>query len=98
MICKFLPITASITLTTSLSSLSFALPPPEDTPEEILRREIITEGRSPLDNQPLSASEYAQLKAELAESKYPPQLSAKIRHAVFLLQLLKLVRTINPFK
>jgi len=36
-----------------------ALPPPEDLPEEILRTEIITEARSPIDGQPLTAAEYA---------------------------------------
>jgi hypothetical protein len=98
MVFKSWPIITSITLITFLSSPSVALPPAEDTPEEILRTEIITEGRSPLDNQPLSASEYEQLKAELAESKYPPQLNSKLRHIVFLLQLLKFARTINPFQ
>jgi hypothetical protein len=98
MIFKSFPIIPSITLIALISSPSFALPPPEDTPEEILRTQIITEGRSPLDNQALSAGEYEQLKAELAESKYPPQLNSRLRHLVFLLQLLKFTRTINPFQ
>jgi hypothetical protein len=74
-----------------------ALPPAEDIPEEILRREIITEGRSPLDNQPLSAAQYEELIAQLAESKYPPELSSKVREAIFLLELLKFIRTVTPF-
>ncbi|WP_083260365.1 hypothetical protein A5482_002190 [Cyanobacterium sp. IPPAS B-1200] len=73
-----------------------ALPPPEEIPEEVLRTEIIVEGRSPLDNQPLSAQEYAQLQQSLRESKYSPALSEDVRHTVFLLQLLKMFRTFNP--
>ena len=33
---------------------ALALPAPEDIPEEVLRAEIITSARSPLDNQPLT--------------------------------------------
>ena len=88
-----------ITISTIIlpSSISFALPPPDDIPEEILVTEIITEGRSPLDNQSLTASEYEELQAQLAKSKYPLELSPKVRHIIFLLQLLKLGKTINPF-
>ena len=42
-----------------------ALPPPEDIPEEVLRSEIILDGRSPLDDQPKTASEYTQLTQEI---------------------------------
>lgn len=38
-----------------------ALPPASDVPEEILRTEIITQGRSPVDGTPLTPSEYAAL-------------------------------------
>lgn len=95
---KFFNFIISITLITSGSSISVALPPPEDIPEEISRTEIITEGRSRLDNQALSASDYQQLEAELAKSKYPPELSSKIQHLIFSLELLKLRRLINPFE
>ena len=40
-----------------------ALPPPEDTPEEVLRTEIFLTARSPVDGKPLTAAEYAQLQA-----------------------------------
>jgi hypothetical protein len=89
-------IITSITLINSISSITVALPPPEDIPEEILRSEIITEGRSPLDNQALSAREYAELKAELARSKYPPQLNPKIKQIIFLLKLRQLTRFLIP--
>ncbi|MGY6529940.1 MAG: hypothetical protein ACXITR_08425 [Cyanobacterium sp.] len=73
-----------------------ALPPPEHIPEEVLRTEIIVEGRSPLDNKPLSAQEYAQLQESLRKSKFSPALSEDVRHTIFLLQLLKMFRTFNP--
>jgi len=76
---------------------TLALPPPDDLPEEVLRTEIITEARSPIDGEPLTAAEYAQLKAELAQRKTPPQLDPQIRQTVFMLQLLDLVRTVTPF-
>ncbi len=73
------------------------LPPPEDLPEEVLRTEIITEGRSPVDGEPLSATEYAELQEALAKNPNPAQLSPKIRHLVFLLQMRKFLRTVAPF-
>jgi hypothetical protein len=73
-----------------------ALPPPTDLPEEVLRTEIITEGRSPLDGRPLNATEYAELQQALAQSPYPPQLNPKIRHIVFLLQIRKFLKTLMP--
>jgi hypothetical protein len=76
---------------------SIALPPPEDIPEEVLRTEIITEARSPIDGKPLTAAQYAELQAQLAQSPYPPQLDPKVRHLIFELKLLKLLRTFVPF-
>jgi hypothetical protein len=37
------------------------LPPTNDIPEEVLRAEIITEARSPIDGKALSAVEFAEL-------------------------------------
>lgn len=78
-------------------SLSLALPPPADTPEEILRTEIIWEGRSPVDGKPLSAIQYQELQLELAQSSNPPQLQSDIRQLIFLLQIRKLFKSIIPF-
>ena len=39
------------------------LPPADDLPEEVLRTEIILEGRSPLDGEALTATEYTELMA-----------------------------------
>jgi hypothetical protein len=49
------------------------LPPPEDTPEEVLRAEIYTSARSPIDGRPLSAQEYIEELDKLAEDTIPPQ-------------------------
>lgn len=75
----------------------FALPPADDVPEEILRTEIIFEGRSPMDGKPLSASEYEELQARLRESRFAPQINEDIQQTIFLLQIRKLIQTIIPF-
>lgn len=77
-----------------------ALPPPEDPPEEVLRTEIITEARSPIDGKPLTAAEYAQLQAELQQA--PPArpetlVSPETRQLIGLLRLRKFIRTVFPF-
>ena len=74
-----------------------ALPPAEDIPEEILRTEIILEGRSPVDGKPLSAAEYEGLKADLARRAIAPQVNSDIRELIFLLQVRKLIKSIIPF-
>jgi hypothetical protein len=73
-----------------------ALPPVEDIPEEILRTEIITVGRSPIDGKLLTASEYAQLQAQLQISP-PPKLNTQIREQIFLLRLRKTLLQLFPF-
>jgi hypothetical protein len=73
-----------------------ALPPPEDIPEEILRTEIVTEGRSPIDGKPLTAGEYAEIKAILAESPYPSELNSQFKHIIFLLKVRKMLKTFFP--
>jgi hypothetical protein len=75
---------------------AFALPPAEDIPEEILRTEIITEGRSPLDGKALSATDYAELKKQIAQRPYPPEIEAKLQNLIFLLQIRKLFTTFTP--
>lgn len=87
-----------LTLIFGLSSRScFALPPAEDVPEEILRTEIILEGRSPVDGSALSASEYEELQANLRESRFAPEITGDIQRLVFLLQIRKFIKTIIPF-
>ncbi len=79
------------------SNLALALPPPEDIPEEILRTEIILEGRSPIDGKFLSAREYEELQLKLAQSSNSPKIRSDIKQLIFLLQLRKLFKTIIPF-
>lgn len=74
------------------------IPPIEDIPEEVLRTEIITEARSPIDGKRLTAAEYAELQAQLAKGpETPPTLSPKVRRTVGLLRLRRLIRTFFPF-
>ncbi|QMS91935.1 hypothetical protein HUN01_31655 [Nostoc edaphicum CCNP1411] len=77
-------------------STVIALPPPEDTPEEILRTKIIIEARSPIDGKFLTAAEYVQLQAQLQEVP-PPKLDPNIRDQIFLLRLRKTLFQFFPF-
>ncbi len=74
-----------------------ALPPANDQPEEVLRTEIITEGRSPLDGQPLTAAQYAELEIALGESRFAPEIDPKLQQLIFLLKVRKLLKTLTPF-
>jgi hypothetical protein len=62
-----------------------------------LRTEIITDARSPLDGEPLTAAEYAELEAELQNPDFAPQLSPEVRQIIFLLQIRQALRGIAPF-
>ena len=77
--------------------LCIALPAPSDVPEEVLRTEIILEGRSPVDGKPLSAAEYEELKAQLAQAGLDPEIDPDIQQLIFVLQLRKFFKTIIPF-
>jgi hypothetical protein len=77
-------------------STVIALPPPEDTPEEILRSKIIIEARSPIDGKFLTAAEYIQLQAQLRKAP-PPKLDPNIREQIFLLRLRKTLLQFFPF-
>lgn len=76
---------------------AIALPPLEEIPEEILRTEILTNARSPLDGTPLTAAQYAQLQEQLQNAPGSPSVSADVEQTVFLLRLLKFFRTLLPF-
>ena len=73
---------------------AWSLPPKEDVPEEVLRTEIITEARSPIDGKLLSAAEYAQLQAQLQSPAVAP-LDPKIRETIFLLRIRQLLRSLG---
>ncbi|MBF2036192.1 MAG: glutathione S-transferase [Leptolyngbyaceae cyanobacterium T60_A2020_046] len=73
----------------------FALPPPEDPPEEVLRTEIITDARSPLTGEPLTAAEYAALQEQL-QTRDDHLLPSDLRELVFLLQLRRVLQLVVP--
>lgn len=76
--------------------LPLALPPQEEVPEEVLRTEVITEARSPVDGRPLSAADYAELQTQLREAP-PPELPPNVRQLIFLLSIRKAIYSFFPF-
>jgi hypothetical protein len=74
---------------------ALGLPPPEDVPEEVLRTQIITEARSPIDGKPLTAAEYAELQAALRIQPPNPLISAKQQELIFLLRVRQLLRSLG---
>lgn len=91
---KFLLLFLGLSFTVTLPGL--CLPPLEDLPEEVLRMEIITEARSPIDGKPMTAAEYAQIQAQLKERNTPPALDPNIQEVIFLLRLRQFLRIITP--
>ena len=88
-----------LTMTISLeisTQTALSLPPPEDIPEEVLRTEIILEGRSPITGKPLNATEYAEIQARLQTRKFSPDIAPEIQELIFLLQLRKFFKAIIP--
>jgi len=75
---------------------AFALPPPDDPPEEILRTEIITEARSPVNGEPVSPGEYARLQEELSD-RGTPIISRRVSNIVRQLRIRQAIRSIFPF-
>lgn len=74
------------------------LPPPEDTPEEVLRTEIVTEARSSIDGTPLTAAEYTELQARLrSTAAVQPDIAPQIQTRIILLRVRKLLRSVIPF-
>ncbi|WP_068816653.1 hypothetical protein [Phormidesmis priestleyi] len=94
-------VTAGFFLTSSLilhPLAVLALPPADDPPEEVLRSEIITDARSPIDGKPLTAAEYAELQADIQKGQpIQPQLSPKVRKTIGLLRLRRFIKTLFPF-
>ncbi|MCT7949606.1 glutathione S-transferase [Ancylothrix sp. C2] len=78
-------------------SPALALPPPEDIPEEILRTEIFTEARSPLDGSLVSAAEYISIQEDLQKGPAEVRISSDIQHLIFLLKVRGFLRNIIPF-
>ena len=72
------------------------LPSPEDIPEEVARTEIITEARSSINGNLVSAVEYAEEQTSLRTTPYPPTAPQKFRDLVLLLQFRRLLRPFLP--
>lgn len=76
-------------------------PPSIDIPEEVLRAEIITEARSPIDGKPLSAIEFAELVIQVqAKTERDDAVSAidnnpQIKDILFLIRLRGFLRSIG---
>ncbi|AGY59503.1 hypothetical protein GKIL_3257 [Gloeobacter kilaueensis JS1] len=78
--------------------VGYELPPPEDTPEEVLRLEEPGYATSPVDGERLSLGDYARLQAELQDAQYvQPKINPKLANLIFLLKLRKLLRVFLPF-
>jgi hypothetical protein len=80
------------------------VPPDVDIPEEVLRAEIITEARSPIDGKALSATDFAELvintRQQLdAENASAAVKDSKFRETLFLLRLRGFFKSIGiPIK
>jgi hypothetical protein len=75
-----------------------------EIPEEILRTEIITEARSPIDGQPLSAAEFAELVVQIQarnerEAAETIADNPKFKELFFLIRLRSFLRSVGiPIK
>lgn len=80
------------------SATAWAVPPAQDTPEEVLRTEIILDARSPVDGKPMSPAEYAALQATQQAPYHPSApLAPKVRSMLTLLKVRKFIKTYLPF-
>ncbi|MFQ4137603.1 hypothetical protein PGN35_014900 [Nodosilinea sp. PGN35] len=80
-----------------LGNPALALPPPNDIPEEVLRTEIVTEARSPLTGESMSAADYAALQDQLRDPNTEPIVNPDLAQLIQLLQLRRTLRPVLPF-
>jgi hypothetical protein len=79
-------------------------PTPEDIPEEVLRAEIITEARSPIDGKPLSAIDFAELVVQVEQKTERDDATASIQNSsiknlLFLVRLRGFLKSVGiPIK
>ncbi len=80
------------------------LPADPDLPEEVLRAEIITEARSPLDGKALSANDFAELVVKIKQQLDLDNATAatsnsKFKETLLLLRLRGFLRSVGvPIK
>ena len=68
-----------------------------DVPEEVLRSEILLDGRSSFDGKRLTATEYAELEQEIEQrNAVEPQVAPKIRRLVGLIKFRKFIKRVLP--
>lgn len=76
--------------------------PDRDLPEEILRAEIVTEARSPIDGKALSAAEFAELVVAVEQQSNrsaAASLNPEVKNLLFLLRLRGFLRSVGiPIK
>jgi hypothetical protein len=76
----------------------------EDIPEEVLRAEIITEARSPIDGKPLSAIDFAELVVQVEQKTVQDDATASlqnssIKNLLFLVRLRGFLKSVGiPIK
>ena len=69
----------------------------ETTPKRVPSPAVMLELRSPLDGRLLTATEYADLQAEIDRlNEVQPQVSPKIRRLVGLLKFRKIIKRVLP--
>jgi hypothetical protein len=80
------------------------IPPNQDIPEEVLRAEIITEARSPINGKALSATDFAELvvttKQQLdRDDAILATSNPKFKETLFLLRLRSFLKSVGiPIK
>lgn len=89
--------TIALVLTSLLPTSSAHAAGGEKIPEKPSSQAIGLELRSPLDGRLLTATEYADLQAEIDRlNEVPPQVSPKIRRLVGLLKFRKFIKRVLP--
>ena len=90
---------AIVVILTSLmpTSSAYATPEGEKMPDPVSPPALVLDLRSSLDGRLLTATEYADLQAEIDRlNEVPPQVSPKIRRLVGLLKFRKFIKRVLP--
>ena len=92
-----LPILAVILTSLMPISSAYATPEGEKMPDPVSPPALVLDLRSSLDGRLLTATEYADLQAEIDRlNEVPPQVSPKIRRLVGLLKFRKFIKRVLP--
>ena len=89
--------TLAVILTSLMPTFSAYAAESERMPEQVSAPILVLELRSPLDGRLLTATEYADLQAEIDRlNEVPPQVSPKIRRLIGLLEFRKFIKRVLP--